>query len=255
MRRLFPLLLTALLAACSSETTPPGPDASTVQPGTDASAVDAGVAEPDTGVPADAAMPDDAAMPPDAADPGDAGPKCTSQAECGNPVENLVANVCQGSHCHPPGLVDNGTLQKVDVALESLYAASFSQPGNRPATQITRFIWPFHVDGTPVTCADVKARSSGTDATLFDKDPTLNQAYRALYALVWQGTATGQVRFPIPANVPRGRYLVYAEAWRGPRDGQYPTGMRASSFCKEEVDLTTVPATPTPQIRIELNPQ
>lgn len=259
MRRLLPLLLTALLAACSSETTPPGADASSEHPGADASAVDAGVAVPDTGTTSpDAAMPDDAAMPPDAADPGDAGPKCTSQAQCGDPVEGIVANICQGSHCRPPGVVENGALQKVDITFESIYAQSFGQPGNQPATQITRLIWPFHVDGTPVTCADVKARSGSTEAeaTKLDKDPQINQAYRGLYALKWGGsTPSGPVRFSIPSNVPRGSYLVYAEAWRGPRDGQNPTGLRASTFCREDVDLSTIPATPTPQVRIDLNPQ
>ncbi len=260
MRRLLVLLLSVLFAACSETTpTPPGPDASTTD-AIDASAVDGGVVGLDTGtMPPDAAVPDDAAMPPDAADPGDTGPKCTSQAQCGNPVENIVANVCQASHCHPPGVVDaTGTLQKVDITFESIYAQSFGQPGNQPATQLTRFIWPYFVDGTPVTCADVKSRSGSTEAeaTKLDKDPTINQAYRGLYTLVWGGsTPSGPVRFPIPANVPRGSYIVYAEAWRGPRDGQNPTGQRASSFCKENVDLSTIPATPVPQVRIDLNPQ
>lgn len=222
--------------------------------------VDAGIAAGLDG--GDTNGPDATVVPPDAgpydAGPYDAGPTCTSQVECGDPIENKVVNICQGGHCRLPGLPDGtGVLQTVEVVFESLYAASFSQPGNRPMTQVTRLIWGQHTDGTPVTCADVKPRAGATQATRnqLDSDPAINQSYRELYVLVWSGTSAGQTRFRVFGTVPRAANLIaYGEAWYGVREQQNPTGQRASVVCVEGVDLSTVAATPIPAIRLDFNP-
>lgn len=216
--------------------------------GSDAAVGDAGEGA-DGAMPLDAAVPPDAAMPPDAAAiTYDAGPRCSSQAECGDPIANWVANVCVGSHCRATA----PTL--VNVTFESYYDQSFSQAGARPQVQLTRLLLSTRVDGSPLTCADVLAKSGSTQATRdqLDKDPEINQAFRNLTVLTWSGSTQGQTLFRLYYDAPRAPgLLVLGEAWYGPRDGNYPTGGRASVYCAERIDLT---ASATPKVPILFKP-
>jgi len=226
--RLFIVTVLFFALGCSGPSGSP-PDASAAGP--DASA---GL---DAAIPPDASAGLDAAMPPDADLEYDAGPVCTSQADCGDPVNDLVANVCVGAHCRTPGPL-------VSIEFVSSYGTSLTQAGSQPRVQLTRLILGKHLDGTSVTCADLAQRSGATQATrsLLDKDPQINQAYRGLTALTWTGTPQGQVSFRIFGDVPRGDgNVLYAEAWYGQRDQNDPTGDRAAVSCTEGADLLAAP--------------
>ena len=224
--------------------------------GSDAGASDTGSAVPGkdaepAGLDAALARPDAAPEPPDAeppdADPNDAGPTCTTQAECGDPVADTIVNTCEGGHCRFPGAL-------VNVDFESYYDQTFSQPGGRPQVQLTRLLAGTRLDGTPLTCSDVLARSGGTDATKtkLDVDPQLNLAFRNLTVLSWTGSTQGTALFRLYYDAPRGPdYVLFAEAWYGPRSGNYGTGARASSSCTEHVDLST---DPKPKLTIQFKP-
>ncbi|MBI5544513.1 MAG: hypothetical protein HY901_11525 [Deltaproteobacteria bacterium] len=228
-------------ASIAMDAVVPGPDAAPAEP-------DAAPVAPDGGEPSDAAEPPDA-------ETLDAGPVCTSQSECGNPVQDQIANVCQGGHCRTPGPANaDGSAQTVRIKLNAVYNGVFTQVP-RPQVQITRLIMNKHTDGTPVTCADVKARSGDTQATRskLDDDPQINQAFRNLTVLSF-GSPQGQAFFNFFYDVPRGDgYLLYGEAWYGAREANNPTGMRATTACVENVNLLAEP--PGTEVALSFQPE
>jgi hypothetical protein len=201
-------------------------------------------------------MPADAAMPPDAELAYDAGPKCASQSECGDPVADQIAYVCTGSHCHPPGpLAPDGGVDLVTIDFECVYDAVLTQPGARPQVQLTRLILNRKVDGSALTCAEVLSRAGKTQATRsqLDADPQINQVFRNLTALTWSGSTQGQTLFKLFYDAPKASgLLLYGEAWYGLRDGNDPTGDRASAACTEDVDLSS--AVPNQKLAIQFKP-
>jgi hypothetical protein len=226
-RALISIVLLVALGCCGPSSSPP--DASAAGP--DASA---GL---DASLPVDAGDPPDAAMPPDAEAEYDAGPVCGRQSECGDPVAGGVVGVCVRAHCRAPGPL-------VSIDFDNSFGPSFTQAGSQPQVQMTRLIFGNYVDGTPVTCADLTARSGATQATRanLDTDPQINQAYRSLTVLSWSGTAQGWVLFRIFDDVPRADgYVLWAEAWYGGREQNQPTGSRAAFYCAENIDLLAVP--------------
>jgi len=225
---LLALFLAAPLAGCGGSSPGSAADAAGLSDAAIA-APDATPSAPDAGL-----EPADAAEPPDATLDYDAGPPCAAQAECGDVLDRDTTSVCVGGHCRAPG-------ELVRVDFQSFYDQAFSQPGARPQVQVTRLFLGTRLDGVALTCADLLARSGATEATreALDTDPLLNQAFRNLTVLSWTGSTQGLSLFHLYYDAPRGTdYLLFAEAWYGPREGAYGSGARASTSCTEHVDLS-----------------
>ena len=192
------------------------------------------------GLDATVGSPDATAAPPDASVAADAG-GCASQKECGDIVNEVVTKCCIGGECRAPGQAT----ATGDIVTEQIYFdLDFKQTltgATKPQSAILRFIYPKKVDGSPVTCADVIGSSAaGTKScvdqstrAILDGNLALNQVFRSIYALNFSGcTGTECLLSNMVASVPQGvDFILYGEAWYGPRELNNPTGQCAAYYC------------------------
>lgn len=168
-------------------------------------------------------------------------PPCGTQKDCGDVVDEIVVPVCVDQKCVAPGSHDRrtGKAEMVPVTMTFSFKGHIGILTNKPRSGLARLVYPFTTDGKPVTCKDLEELSGATppERSKLDENPDLNFAYRHLIPLEW---ASGDTTFQFPVTVPRGKFIVYGEAWFGKRELNLPTGSRAAFYCKEDVDLESI---------------
>ncbi len=168
---------------------------------------------------------------------------CGNQKQCGDIVEEIVVNVCVDQKCVAPGPFHPRTGEAIEVSaiINFSFTGNIKILTNKPRSAIARLIHPKGADGTVLTCAELIAMSGSTQAerSKLDNTTNLNFVYRNLIPLEW---TSGDNTFSFPSSVPRGKVILFGEAWFGQRELSQPTGSRASVYCKENVDLETLAA-------------
>ncbi|MGC4121838.1 MAG: hypothetical protein QM765_46120 [Myxococcales bacterium] len=261
-------------AACARPDAGPAPEPD-AGPDTDAGSTDdAGNASPDASTDGDAALPVDAGplVETKCADlidddldgrtdcddptcavlssecPGTVPPDCTRQRDCGDITKSAATNVCLEGKCIPPG---PKTAQNTAVTAEIFFDLMFKTPltgSTKPKTAMLRFIHPEKTDGTLLTCAEVIGKAADntrncvdqSTRSVLDSNASLNQVFRSFYTLVWDCSTPTCQFFNMTATVPKGqKFILYGEAWYGPRDStNNPTGGCAALFCAEGQSVT-----------------
>lgn len=226
-----PFLLLALLAAACSEpppVTPAGPDASAPR---EEACADQKDDDQDGKTDCDDS---------DCSQYADCPLPCHKQSECGDVVNNFTALVCLGGKCVAPG---EHTLKQQPVTAEIFFDLIFKSTltgSMKPKVAVLHFLYPTKVDGTPTSCAELIALGNCKDSSTrsnIDRAADLNQVFRNLYNLDFTTCATECTFKNMVATVPKGEdYILYGEAWYGPRDPEdknNPSGVCAAKVCVE----------------------
>ena len=175
-------------------------------------------------------------------------PTCTMQRDCGNIVDEVYTRCCLAGKCVPPG---PKTLKNDFVTAQVFFDLTFKSTltgSQKPLSVALRLLYPEKLDKTPLSCADVIGKISdntkncvdSTTRSVIDKNANFNQVFRGVSQLSWNCGGTECQFSNMFFTVPQGQnFVLYGEAWYGPRELNEPTGQCAAYYCVEGKSVTS----------------
>lgn len=168
---------------------------------------------------------------------------CSSQLDC-TVAARLTASGSQPYACvngacdHEAGFgaacIEDEPFEQVSVILGPAWGT------NLPKSFELRAFYPFHVDGSPVGCADVTGRTLADGGTTLDGDPTLNVEERGSYPP--NCGSTGSCQYVLNTSFVRNSTpVILVQGYSGGQqtDGLHSAGQIMGEGCVEGTKVTT----------------